>query len=101
MSDEIMKIERLKEALGWFNTTGSARKWWLSFEKENGDRPALVLKVLEELKKREASILEFFLAYVYSNVDNIQTNLDYLDIAIERARGERPLTADHFKNLST
>ncbi len=28
---------------------------------------------------RSATISEFFLAYVYSNTDNIQANLHYLD----------------------
>jgi len=31
------------------------------------------------LKVRSATISEFFLAYVYSNTDNIQANLHYLD----------------------
>ncbi len=33
----------------------------------------------EELANRKATATEFFLAYVYSNTDNIQANLHYLD----------------------
>jgi hypothetical protein len=39
----------------------------------------LVLRLAEELQVRNATITEFFLAYVYSNTDNIQANLSYLD----------------------
>lgn len=72
-------VEEKKTNLDWEETTGSARKWWNAFEEENRHRPALVLRLCEELTKREASIGEFFLSYVYSNTDNIQANLHYLD----------------------
>jgi hypothetical protein len=38
-----------------------------------------VLKVAQEIQKRGATITDFFLAYVYSNTDNIQATLAYLD----------------------
>jgi cellulose biosynthesis protein BcsQ len=60
-------------------TVGSARKWWDAFENENRSRPGLVARLAAELAVRDATITEFFLAYVYSNTDNIQANLDYLD----------------------
>ncbi|MGE0144408.1 MAG: AAA family ATPase [Planctomycetota bacterium] len=73
-------IDRLKaEKLDWPSTSGSARKWWEAFESENKERLHLVLRLSEELAEREATITEFFLAYVYSNTDNIQANLHYLD----------------------
>jgi type IV secretory pathway TraG/TraD family ATPase VirD4 len=75
--DALEKIK--KEKLDWENTTGSARKWWEAFENENLDRLALVFRLGEELSNRTATITEFFLAYVYSNTDNIQANLHYLD----------------------
>lgn len=73
------KLEEVKGKLEWSNTTGSARKWWEAFETENKHRAALVLRLAEELLNRKATITEFFLAYVYSNTDNIQANLSYLD----------------------
>jgi type IV secretory pathway TraG/TraD family ATPase VirD4 len=73
------KLEEIKGRLEWEKTTGSARKWWLAFESENKNRPALILRLAEELDVRKATITEFFLAYVYSNTDNIQANLNYLD----------------------
>ena len=73
-------MEQLKgEHLDWKNTTGSARKWWETFQEENKHRPALIFRLAEELRNRKATITEFFLAYVYSNTDNIQANLHYLD----------------------
>jgi type IV secretory pathway TraG/TraD family ATPase VirD4 len=73
------KLTEVKKKLDWDNTTGSARKWWEAFESENKTRMALVLRLAEELAVRNATITEFFLAYVYSNTDNIQANLCYLD----------------------
>ncbi len=94
------EIETLKTQLGWNATEGSARKWWLSFELEQASRPNLILKLLKELEKREVTLGEFFLAYVYSNVNNIQTNLEYLDAAIAKSGTKRPLEASDFKNVS-
>ena len=74
------RVEKIKDAeLGWKDCSGSARKWWEAFEQENRHRPSLVLRLVEELSTRKAAIAEFFLAYVYSNTDNIQANLHYLD----------------------
>jgi len=71
-------LESLLEKLDWDNTTGSARKWWEAFQNENKTRKPLVLRLAWELARREATVTEFFLAYVYSNTDNIAANLDYL-----------------------
>jgi type IV secretory pathway TraG/TraD family ATPase VirD4 len=74
------KLEWLKaNKLDWANTTGVAREWWEAFEKENRDKMRLVVKLGEELAKRRATISEFFLAYVYSNSESIEKNLQYLD----------------------
>lgn len=72
----VLKVQKLS----WNETSGSARRWWTAFEEENsGARLRLVVRLAEELAVRNASITEFFLAYVYSNTDNIQANLHYLD----------------------
>ena len=99
---EIIRLEALKQdRLDWSATTGSARKWWLAFEQENSHRIPLVLRLVEELDKRTATITEFFLAYVYSNTDNIQGNLHYLDFtrrkkayAAAAAEPEGPIPSD-------
>jgi CobQ/CobB/MinD/ParA family nucleotide binding protein len=83
------KLEQVRAGLDWANTTGSARKWWDAFEKENNHRVALVLRLAEELLFRKATITEFFLAYVYSNTDNIQANLHYMDYTRLKKEEER------------
>lgn len=93
-SDEAIwnAIETLKKnPLEWKATTGSARKWWLAFENENRQRGALILRLAEELALRKATITEFFLSYVYSNTDNIQANLHYLDYSrLKKANDGKP-----------
>ncbi len=83
------KLETVKAALDYRGTTGSARKWWEAFERENSHRLGLVLRLAEELAARKATITEFFLAYVYSNTDNIQANLCYLDYTRLKREDER------------
>lgn len=83
------KLDEVRKTLDWDNTTGSARKWWEAFESENKHRLALVLRLAEELANRKATITEFFLAYVYSNTDNIQANLHYLDYTRLKKEEER------------
>jgi hypothetical protein len=73
------RLEEIRTLIGWDHTTGSARKWWEAFESENRYRPHLVLRLAEELWIRSSTITDFFLSYVYSNTDNIQANLHYLD----------------------
>ena len=73
-------LERLKEdELGWHDASDSAKHWWLLFEEENKTRLPQLIRLAEELRNRRATIKEFFLAAVYSNCDNIQANLHYLD----------------------
>jgi hypothetical protein len=84
------RIEELRDELGWAQATGSARKWWKAFEEENARRKSLVLRLMTELVARKTTITKFFLAYVYSNVDNIQANLLYLDyVALKEQEQER------------
>lgn len=72
----------------------SAGKWWTAFVNENQHRLPIVLRLSEELLKRKATIEEFFLSYVYSNTDNIQANLHYLDYARLKKEHEAKKRAD-------
>jgi ATP-dependent Clp protease ATP-binding subunit ClpX len=80
------RLDQVQSALDWENTTGSARKWWEALIQVDQQRKPLVLRLAEELAVRKATITEFFLCYVYSNTDNIQANLHYLDY--KRLKGE-------------
>ena len=95
------KIDKVREKLDWKNTTGSAKTWWQAFENENKHRLALVLRLCEELANRKATITEFFLAYVYSNTDNIQANLCYLDYTTLKKEEERKKREAHKKQEGT
>ncbi len=88
-------LNELKEnKLDWPNTTGDAKKWWEAFEQENKIRIPLVLKVAQEIAMRNASITDFFMAYVYSNSDNIQATFAYLDYTIHLKSTEAPEQAN-------
>lgn len=96
------KIDKSREKLDWANTTGTARKWWQAFERENKTKPALVLRLCEELTNRAATITEFFLAYVYSNTDNIQANLNYLDyLRLKKEEEKKKREQDEASGKST
>ena len=71
----------VKESLdiGFENASDTAKKWWRYFEDTTDTR--VVEKLKQELIQRNADLKEFFLAYVYSNIDNIQGNLEYMDYA--------------------
>lgn len=83
------RLDEVKKSLDWENTTGSARKWWSAFEEENKSRLPQILELARELESRKANITEFFLAYVYSNTDNIPANLAYLDYTRLKKEEER------------
>lgn len=57
----------------------SATKWWSAFEEENREKPKLLLRLCEEIQQRNTSIFEFYMAFIYANVDSIQCVLHYLD----------------------
>jgi ATP-dependent Clp protease ATP-binding subunit ClpX len=73
------RLDQVQAAIDWEHTTDSARRWWEAFIHEHQQRKPLVLRLAEELAVRKATITEFFLCYVYSNTDNIQANLHYMD----------------------
>lgn len=74
------KLAEVEAKIGYQSTVNSsACKWWSAFKKENDQKISLVLRLSEELLIRKATVTDFFLAYVYSNTDNIQANLFYLD----------------------
>ena len=83
------QLEVVKIGLGWGATTGAARRWWEAFEDENRHQFGLVLRLAQELAAREATISEFFISYVFSNTDNIQAIIHYLDYSRLKKEEER------------
>jgi hypothetical protein len=58
---------------------GSSSRWILAFVQENKDHPELITRLFCALKARGNTVRDFFLAYVYSNTDNIAANLHFFD----------------------
>lgn len=73
------RLDSTRKIVDWENTTGVARVWWQKFEDVNQKRLALVLRLVEELALRRATITEFYSTYTESNTDNILANLFYMD----------------------
>ncbi len=59
----------------------AARQWWQAFAQEHQQRPALLVRLAEELTNRQATVAEWHAAYAHSETENIQANLHYLDYA--------------------
>lgn len=93
------QLENLKQEIGYSDTNGAALRWWDTFEKENAERPALILRLAEELRTRRTTISEFFVAYVYSDTDNIYNNLLFFDLARAHYPHVKRLTAHHFLSI--
>lgn len=87
-------LEQLSELQSepWFqfdSASTAAREWWNKFSAAYTNKPGVVYRLLLELRERNATLTEMFLAYVYSRSDNIKTTLYYLEFARAKA-SERP-----------
>jgi hypothetical protein len=83
-------IDKVKnDYLDWKGTTGNARTWWEAFERENAGCPALIYRLLEELRNRRTTISAYFIAFVYANTDNIQAVLHYHDYTVLKRQHEK------------
>lgn len=72
-------LDQVRQSLDFQNATEAAVRWWQAFEDENKTRPALILRLAQELAIRKATLSEFHLTFVHSGVSNIQANLHLLD----------------------
>ncbi|MGH9837660.1 MAG: formylglycine-generating enzyme family protein [Blastocatellia bacterium] len=89
------RLAVVKAQLDWEKTESKAREWWEAFEQEQAEKPALVLRLAEELAIRKATVAEFHDAYLHSNTDNIQAILHYLDyLRLRQAEAAKPADAD-------
>lgn len=82
----LLRLQDVKFQLGWSAAGSDAREFWDRLERENEHRLARVLRLAEELARRQSSIEEYHKAYLLSHTDDIQANLAYLDY--ERHRTE-------------
>jgi hypothetical protein len=96
-------IDKVKnEYLDMKGTTTSARTWWEAFERQNAGCPALIYRLMEELRNRRTTISAFFMAFVYANTDNIQAVLHYLDYTmLKRQHEKEPETKSESEDLDS
>ncbi|MCC9000406.1 MAG: tetratricopeptide repeat protein [Candidatus Contendobacter sp.] len=68
-----------KQKLGGDALQGVVRDWWQAFEKENAGQEITILLLFEELESRQASLDDFFQAYVNSEANSIPGVLSFMD----------------------
>ncbi|MCC9000405.1 MAG: tetratricopeptide repeat protein, partial [Candidatus Contendobacter sp.] len=78
-----------QQQMGWEQLQGIAREWWQAFFDQNTDKPEVVLTLLEELSKRQATLDEFFQVYVESKANNVPEILQALDRRRTEAEADR------------
>jgi tetratricopeptide (TPR) repeat protein len=80
----LLRLRDVKEKLGWQAATPPARDFWASLEKDNSHQVGRVLQIAEELAIRRATIDDYYQAYLFSNTDDVQANLCYIDYSQKR-----------------
>jgi type IV secretory pathway TraG/TraD family ATPase VirD4/ribosomal protein L7/L12 len=73
------KIEEIKESLSWSAFSTEALEWWSLFEKLNVQTPRHVLRYIEELEKRKATVEELLDAAKASQSRKMDAIIIYLD----------------------
>ncbi|MBU6301740.1 MAG: AAA family ATPase [Verrucomicrobia bacterium] len=81
-------IQQALEKVGWKDARDVARRWWEAFMKENEHKPALMLFLLEKLIIRQATLEQYYDAYVYSFTEDIQAVLHFLDYRLAKQQFE-------------
>lgn len=80
----------VRDRIGWSVTQGRAREWWKGIEHVHRHRPATLVRLAEELRERQATITEYFDAFMAADTDNMQAILHYLEYArLRRASDPR------------
>lgn len=83
------QIEALKSDLGWEElliTRDYIISWWEDFERGNRERGRVEATedLLRALRMKDATISEFYWAYVFSQEDEIEYNLSFLSYLKDR-----------------
>jgi len=80
------KISEIKEASAWSSYSAEAIEWWDRFEKLNVESPRHVLRYIDEIEKRKATLDELLDAAKASQsrkMDAIVIYLDYMRLSKE------------------
>jgi len=68
-----------QQQMGWEQLQGPARQWWQIFFTLNAKQPDTVLILLDELAQRQATLEDFFQAYMDSGAESVLEILQALD----------------------
>ncbi len=74
-----VQISQMRPVVGYDKTEGNSRRWWDAFERNYQNQEEMILMLMKDLGRREASIDEFFRAHLYSDTDHILANLYYME----------------------
>jgi tetratricopeptide (TPR) repeat protein len=74
-----LRLEDVKQRLGWRDASKEAREIWISLEKAERHRLAYVVRVAEELAIRRATVEDYCRASLLTATKNVQANLAYVD----------------------
>jgi hypothetical protein len=73
------KLLEVKKQVKFDQATKLAKEWWEKFESLNVTRKALMLRLVEELAVRNATINDYYHSYCNGNTEDTQGCLYYLD----------------------
>jgi hypothetical protein len=77
--DVLLRLQDVKLQIGWQDASAEAKEFWDRLERENQHRLRQVLQLVEELRRRGVSMVDYHEAHLSTNTGNIQANLAYLD----------------------
>ena len=72
-------LELKAGVLDWIGASREARDWWTAMEKENRERPDLVLFLAVQLAVRQVTIREFYQAALKAKTKEFDTLIRFLD----------------------
>ncbi|MBK8233780.1 MAG: AAA family ATPase [Candidatus Eisenbacteria bacterium] len=82
------QVEALKPRIAWSEADLEVRGWWREFERNHAKNPGVVLRVMEQLRKRKATLSKFYQACRHARTENIQAALHYLDYLLLKEKEE-------------
>jgi Type IV secretion-system coupling protein DNA-binding domain len=94
--EQAIEYESLKILIGWNSAKCSTLKWIRDLEDTNIDRPKVLLKLVQDIAIRGATIEDFFIAYLHAGTTDIAALLCFLDFT--RLKNQAKLDSKKSKN---
>ena len=74
-----IQLEIAKNRVGWDETIGEAREYWIAFEQANKDNLVVVVELAQELAKRNLTITDFEHIVKVSDAETLGALWEYVD----------------------